>query len=59
MLIDVMGTSRHAIERARRVRPDIDQEYIAGAGLIGLGILLTTRLLLGEQVPVHISDVSD
>jgi threonine 3-dehydrogenase len=58
LLLDVMGTSGHAIHRARLVRPDIESIYIAGAGPIGLGILLLARLTFGAEVPVHISDLS-
>jgi threonine 3-dehydrogenase len=58
LLLDVMGTSGHAIGRAHLVRPDIESVYIAGAGPIGLGLLLAVRLRLGADVPVYISDLS-
>ena len=58
MLLDFMGTSGHAIARARLVRPDIESVYIAGAGPIGLGILVMCLLTLGTEVPVRISDLS-
>ena len=57
MLLDVMGTSSHAIGRAQLVRPDIESVYIAGAGPIGLGLAIMCKLRLGE-VPVYISDIS-
>jgi threonine 3-dehydrogenase len=59
MLLDVMGTSSHAIARAELVRPDIESIYIAGAGPIGLGLLVMAKLRYGDDMPVHISDVSD
>ena len=58
MLLDVMGTSGHAIARARLVRQDIESVYIAGAGPIGLGLLVMCKITLGAAVPVRISDVS-
>ena len=58
LLLDVMGTSRHALHRASLLRPDVESVYIAGAGPIGLGLLVATKLTLGAQVPVHISDFS-
>lgn len=58
LLLDVMGTSSHAIGRARLVRPDIESVYIAGAGPIGIGLILSVRLRLGTDVPVYISDLS-
>jgi threonine 3-dehydrogenase len=58
MLLDVMGTSGHAIGRARLVRGDIESVYIAGAGPIGLGLLVMTRIVLGDALPVAVSDVS-
>ncbi|WP_426518906.1 alcohol dehydrogenase catalytic domain-containing protein [Diaminobutyricibacter sp. McL0618] len=58
MLLDVMGTSSHALRRAELVRPDIESIYIAGAGPIGLGLLVMARLRYGDDIPIHISDVS-
>lgn len=58
MLLDVMGTSGHAIGRAKLVRPDIESAYIAGAGPIGLGLLVMCKITFGEAFPVWISDVS-
>lgn len=57
MLLDIMGTGGHAINRARLVHPDIQSVLIPGAGPIGLGVLAMVKLLLGENVPVIISDV--
>jgi threonine 3-dehydrogenase len=58
MLLDVMGTSSHAIARARLLRPDIESAYIAGAGPIGLGLLVMCKLTFGRDFPVGISDLS-
>ena len=58
MLLDVMGTSGHALSRAQALRPDIESVYIAGAGPIGLGLAVMSRLRLGRDIPVFISDVS-
>jgi threonine 3-dehydrogenase len=58
MLLDVMGTSSHALRRAELVRPDIESVYIAGAGPIGLGLLVMTKIRYGDDFPVFISDVS-
>lgn len=58
MLLDVMGTSGHAIGRAQQVRSDIESVYVAGAGPIGLGLLVMSKLVLGQDLPVFISDVS-
>lgn len=57
MLLDVMGTGGHAVKRAQLVHADIKSLLIPGAGPIGLGVLAMTKLLLGEDVPVVISDV--
>lgn len=56
MLLDVMGTSSHALGRAALVRQDVESIYIAGAGPIGLG--LTVMCKLKYDVPVYISDFS-
>lgn len=58
LLLDVMGTSSHAVFRARHARGDIESVAIAGAGPIGLGLAAMCRLLLGPDVPVLISDVT-
>jgi threonine dehydrogenase-like Zn-dependent dehydrogenase len=58
LLLDVMGTSGHALRRARLVHPDVRSVYIGGAGPIGLGLLVMAKLVLGAGVPVHVSDVS-
>jgi threonine 3-dehydrogenase len=58
LLLDVMGTSGHAIHRARLVRPDIESIYVAGAGPIGLGILVVARLTFGADFPIRITDIS-
>jgi threonine dehydrogenase-like Zn-dependent dehydrogenase len=58
MLLDVMGTSSHAIARAALVRPDIESAYIAGAGPIGLGLLVMCKLTFGNDFPVRISDLT-
>ncbi|HEY3558251.1 MAG TPA: alcohol dehydrogenase catalytic domain-containing protein, partial [Kribbella sp.] len=56
MLLDVMGTSSHALGRAALVRQDVESIYIGGAGPIGLG--LTVMCKLTYDVPVYISDFS-
>ena len=58
MLLDVMGTSSHALGRAALVRPDIESIYIAGAGPIGLGLAVMSKLRYGDDLPVYISDIS-
>jgi threonine dehydrogenase-like Zn-dependent dehydrogenase len=58
MLLDVMGTSSHAIARARQLRTDIESAYVAGAGPIGLGLLVMLKVRFGRTFPVTISDLS-
>ncbi len=58
LLLDVMGTSSHAIGRAKLVRPDIESAYIAGAGPIGLGLLAMCKVIFGPEFRVQISDIS-
>jgi threonine 3-dehydrogenase len=58
MLLDVMGTTRHAIERGLRVREDVRSLGIAGAGPVGLGALAMAKILLGSETPVVISDLA-
>jgi threonine dehydrogenase-like Zn-dependent dehydrogenase len=59
LLLDVMGTSGHAIGRAQMLRPDIESMYIAGGGPIGLGLLATAKLRVGRDVPIYVSDISE
>jgi threonine 3-dehydrogenase len=58
MLLDVMGTTGHAITRGLRLREDVRSLGIAGAGPIGLGALAMAKILLGQELPVVISDLS-
>ena len=58
LLLDVMGTSAHAIARARLVRADIESVVVCGAGPVGLGLLAMCRLLLGPDVSICVSDVA-
>jgi threonine dehydrogenase-like Zn-dependent dehydrogenase len=57
LLLDVMGTTAHALRRALTIRPVIESVAIAGAGPVGLGMVAMTRLLLGPDVPIGIADV--
>ncbi|GAC1542131.1 MAG: zinc-binding dehydrogenase [Herpetosiphon sp.] len=57
LLLDVMGTSAHAIKRALRVHGDIQSLVIMGAGPVGLGVLAMARILLGATLPILISDI--
>ena len=56
LLLDVMGTSAHAIGRARSAQADIESVGIAGAGPIGLGLVAMCRIVLGADIPVLVSD---
>ncbi|MDQ3864189.1 MAG: alcohol dehydrogenase catalytic domain-containing protein [Actinomycetota bacterium] len=58
MLLDVMGTTGHAIRRGLMLREDVRSLGIAGAGPVGLGALAMARILLGPEVSVMISDPS-
>ena len=57
LLLDVMGTTAHALRRAQAVRPRIESLAIAGAGPVGLGMVAMARLTLGPDVPIVIADV--
>jgi threonine dehydrogenase-like Zn-dependent dehydrogenase len=56
LLLDVMGTSSHALARARLVQPEIRAVAVGGAGPVGLGLVAMTRLLMSD-VPVVVADV--
>lgn len=58
LLLDVMGTSGHALELLARAREDISSLYIGGGGPIGLGLLVMAKIKLGSDTPVYISDIS-
>jgi threonine 3-dehydrogenase len=57
LLLDVMGTTSHAIRRAQLVRPDIASVLVMGAGPVGLGMVALAKLLLGADIPVLVADI--
>jgi threonine 3-dehydrogenase len=57
LLLDIMGTGGHAVERCQLMRPDIESLLIMGAGPIGLGVLAMAKIILGRQLKVLICDV--
>ncbi|TDE94274.1 alcohol dehydrogenase [Occultella glacieicola] len=59
MLLDVMGTSTHALRRAELVRADTQSVLVVGAGPIGLGLVAMTKVRYGHDFPVYVSDVSE
>jgi threonine 3-dehydrogenase len=59
LLLDVMGTSSHAISRAGHMRHDVESIYVAGGGPIGLGLLVMAKLRYGNDVPVFLGDISE
>ena len=59
LLLDVMGTTAHAIRRARLLVEEISSLAVSGAGPLGLGFVVMSRLILGADVPVIVSDIAD
>src|ERR1700722_19937848 len=59
LLLDIMGTGGHAIERCQLMRPDIESLLVTGAGPIGLGVLAMAKIILGKHLKVFITDVFD
>ena len=57
LLLDVMGTGGHAIERCRLMRPDIESLLVVGAGPIGLAVLAMAKIVIGQQLKVLITDI--
>lgn len=57
LLLDIMGTGGHANRRALHAHAEIGSLLVTGAGPIGLGVLAMAKLLLGEDIPVLISDM--
>ncbi len=58
LLLDIMCTGGHAIKRGQLVHPDIQSVLVSGAGPLGLGVLAMAKTLLGEEVPVFITDLA-
>jgi threonine 3-dehydrogenase len=59
LLLDIMGTGGHAIERCQLMRPDIESLLVTGAGPIGLGVLAMAKIILGKTIKVYLTDVLD
>lgn len=59
LLLDIMGTGGHALRRASVVREDIASVLIAGAGPIGLGVLAMVKIMLGQHIPVYVTDMNE
>jgi len=57
LLLDVMGTTAHALRRAQLIHPDIQSLLVTGAGPIGLGVLAMAKITFGMNFPVLITDV--
>lgn len=57
LLLDIMGTGGHAIERCQLMRPDIESLLVLGAGPIGLGVLMMAKIILGNHVKVYLTDI--
>lgn len=56
LLLDVMGTSTHALGRARLLHPDPASLLVTGAGPIGLGVAAMASVV-APDLAVYISDV--
>jgi threonine dehydrogenase-like Zn-dependent dehydrogenase len=57
LLLDIMGTGGHAIERCQLMRPDIESLLVLGAGPIGLGVLAMAKIILGKHLKVYLTDI--
>jgi threonine 3-dehydrogenase len=57
LLLDIMGTGGHAMERCQLLRPDIESLLVLGAGPIGLGVLAMAKIILGRHLKVFITDL--
>lgn len=57
LLLDIMGTGGHSIERCQLMRPDIESLLVLGSGPIGLGVLAMAKIILGQHLKVFITDV--
>lgn len=59
MLLDVMGTNGHVLDRAERTLPEIRSLHVVGAGPVGIGTLVMARIRYGDALPITVSDVAD
>src|ERR1700724_406247 len=57
LLLDIMGTGGHAVERCQLMRPDIESLLVMGVRPIGLGVLAMAKIILGRQLKVLVADV--
>lgn len=57
LLLDVMGTGGHSVDRARLVQPVIESLLVCGAGPIGLGVIAMAKTILGPDVRVFATDL--
>jgi threonine dehydrogenase-like Zn-dependent dehydrogenase len=58
LLLDVLGTTSHALRRAQMVHPDpLLSVAVSGAGPIGLGVLAAAKIVLGMDTPVLVADL--
>lgn len=58
LLLDVMGTSGHALTRLRQCCHDVASLLVTGAGPIGLATLVMAKIVVGPDLPVYVCDVS-
>ncbi|HEY3283838.1 MAG TPA: alcohol dehydrogenase catalytic domain-containing protein [Armatimonadota bacterium] len=56
LLLDILGTGGHALNRAGLVHSDVRSLFVAGAGPIGLAVLASARIRYGAELPVWVSD---
>lgn len=57
LLLDTMGTTGHAIDRASLLTQEVRAVAVSGAGPLGLGLVVMIRLLVDPAIPVAVSDV--
>jgi threonine dehydrogenase-like Zn-dependent dehydrogenase len=57
LLLDVIGTSTHALRRGLAAVDDVRVLLVVGAGPVGLGVVAVARHVVGPDVVVVVSDV--
>ena len=55
LLLDIMGTGGHAVDRAALLQREPETLLVAGAGPVGLGVAAMARIILGD-LRILISD---